>query len=590
MEFTYDILKPYFDNTKKHLAYDDTVKIEQRLKVHADGEYGGKLITGRRPSESPEIQKYRQEIFAAITEGTISKIITSLGKIRRSSDWSVKYDADKQPKSVLHEESLEQYCEYNYPEFESITKWVFDVLLKNYLVDPNGVILVMHPPAKTTDTTVYPKPTALIFNSENVFDYVDGEYAILYSTDKSEYTSGKMSHYDGKVFYTINQKTISRWEQVDAKGNMSEVWIIPHNQPKMPCFKMRGVFQKAMDKIHIYKSRINACVAPLNEALREHSDLQAEVVQHVHSTFWYIGGQECAGCKGSGKLLRKGVAIECDKCKGKGKFPVSPYSNIQVDRAGLGEGNVPTPPAGYIEKNVEIVKVQDERIDKHIYKALASINMEFLAKTPLSESGIAKNVDRDVLNTFVSSVAEDLVSMMDKVYFFICNYRYYIVVSDAKARREMLPKIPVPQFFDLLSSDYLLAELQTAKTAKLNTVTLIAMEIDFANKKFSNDPMVRDMVKAVFELDPLAGLTEDEKLMRLQNEGITEEDYVISCNIIKFIRRAIEENKSFLKLKDPEKMVALSKYAQDVIDKNSAAADIMAAADPATQIDLGGGQ
>lgn len=587
MELTEDFLKPYFKGFKKHLAYEETVKIAKRLRVHADGENAGELITERRPSESVEIQKYRAKIFAAITEGTISKIVTSLGKIRRSSDWSIKYDHDKQPKSVLHEDGLEEYCEYRYPETESITKWVFDVLLKSYLVDPNGVVLTFHKPLEGSDKTVYPKPTAVIFTSENVFDYVDGEYAILYSTDKSEYVIGNQKKYDGMVFYVVDPVYVQRWEQVDAKGSMAPAWELKHNQPKMPAFKMKGIFQKAMDKIHIYKSRINACVAPLNEAVREYSDLQAEVVQHVHSTFWYYGGQDCTGCKGTGKSLKAGKTIECDKCKGKGKADTSPYTNIRVDKPGMGEGSVPTPPAGYIQKQVEIVKIQDERVDKHIYKALAAINMEFLADTPMQQSGLAKNVDRDELNTFVHSVAEDLVSMADKIYLFICNYRYYIVVPDAKARREMLPKIPVPQSFDLLSSDFLLRELEVMKKAELNPVTIIAAEIEYANKKFNNDPIVRDVLKAVLELDPFPGISDNEKISRLQNDGITEEDYVISSNLLQFIRKALEEKPEFLKMKQSEKKALITTYAQEVIKKNSAALKVLL--DP-NDPENGGGQ
>ncbi len=573
---TNEFLTPYIREKKRHNAYDETIKISVRLSIHADGESPGTLIKDRRPSESETIQSYREKIWVAITEPVISRIITSLSKIRRSSDWSIKYDTTVIPNSILPEETLEQYCEQNYPTFGSVTKWVFDVLLKTYLVDPNAIIMVMTD-NPFGDLSTYRKPYALIFDSERVYDYIDGKYAVLYSTDKSEYKldNGKIM-YDGDVYYTCDAEVIQRWKQINAKKDMALDYEIKHGLGRMPAFKVGGVFHKAMDKIYIYKSRINATVPHLNEAVREYSDLQAEVVQHIHSEKWTYETQRCIPCNSTGKLKTETGIITCDKCSGKGTVPTSPYTAVVMQMPKPGETGIPGGiPFGYVQKQVEIVKIQDERVDKHKYQALCAINMEYLAEVPLNNSGEAKKVDRDELNTFVNSIAEDLVAIMDKVYAFINDYRYSVIVSDKKARLALLPKIAVPQNYDLLSSDYLLTELQTAKTAKLNPVTCIALEIEFTNKKFNNDPVVRDQLKAVFELDPLPGLTEDEKIMRLQNDGITQDDYVISCNIFAFVARAIQENPEFLKMKFEEKQKVIKKYAAEIVKANSAKADIL---------------
>lgn len=571
---TADILKPYMQDGKRHKAYKETCKIASDLKIHSDGENAGDLISERRPSESEAIQKYREKIFVAITEPVVSRIITSLSKIRRSSDWSIKYDASKVSKSITEDETLEDYCEENYPAYESITKWTFDVLLKNYLVDPNGLIAVIYDPTGV-DATTYKQPIAIVFNSENVYDYVENKFAVLFSTDKSEYKIDNQTMYDGEVYYYIDTTRVQRWEQTDAKKTMTLKWEYPHLQSKMPVFKIKGLFYKALDNVNIFKSRINAVVPHLKEAVREYSDLQAEVVQHIHSEKWFYQTQKCNTCNSTGKLIVEGKTITCNKCNGSGYADVSPYSSIKVPLPEPGTQAVSMPPAGYIQKQVDIVKIQDERIDKHKYQALAAINMEFLAETPLNQSGTAKQVDRDELNTFVNSIAEDIVCIMDKIYYFINEYRYFTVVADKNARKDMLPKIAVPQNYDLLSSDYLLAELQTAKTAKVNIISQIALEVEFANKKFNNDPMVRDELKAVLELDPLPGLTEDEKLLRLQNDGIIRDDYVLSCNIFPFVKKAIAENDKFLSMNLTEKRDFIQKYIDATLIFNSTAQQII---------------
>ncbi len=568
------ILKPYMQDNKRHKAYSETCKIAQDLRIHSDGENAGDLVSERRPSESEEIKKYRAKIFVAITEPVVSRIITSLSKIRRSSDWSIKYDVSKFSKTIIDGETLQDYCEENYPGYESITKWTFDVLLKNYLVDPNSVLAVIHEPV--SDITTYKEPIAIIFNSENVYDFVENKFTVLYSTDKCEYKlADNSTAYDGDVYYYIDATRVQRWEQTDAKKTMTLKWEYAHNQSKMPAFKLKGLFYKSLDNVNIFKSRINAIIPHLKEAVREYSDLQAGVVQSLHLQKWFYQSQKCSSCGSTGKLIVEGKTITCDKCKGSGYATTSPYDNIKIPLPEPGMQPVSMPPAGYIAMDTKIIEIQDARVDKHKYQALAAINMEFLAETPLNQSGVAKEVDRDELNTFVNSIAEDLISIMDKIYYFINEYRYFTLVHDKNVRKEMLPKIAVPQNYDLLSANYLLQELQAAKTAKINIVSQIALEVEFANKKFNNDPAVRDELKCVLELDPLPGLTDDEKLLRLQNDGIIRDDYVLSANINSFVKKAIEENKDFLSLNHIGKREFLQKYIDATLIFNSTSQQII---------------
>lgn len=579
-----EFIKPYVSGTKKrHKAYQQTLTIANDLRIHADGENCGTLISERRPSEPDHIKKYREKIFVAITEPVISKVITSLKKIRRSSDWSVKYNSNI-PKSIIEDERPEVYWEENYPTHGSLTVWLFDVFLKSYLVDPNSIVLV------TADRVIdnrYKEPKALIFNADKVYDFVEGKYAILESTDKSEYTlEGGEKRKDGLVIYTCDASHIQRWEQKNANGDISLVYQFEHNCKKMPAFKAGGTIKETLDDVIVYKSRISAMVPHLKEAVREYSDLQAEVVQHVHSEKWTYATQKCATCGATGKLKKEDKIVTCTDCKGQGTIPTSPYTAVVLSPPKLGETGIPGGvPFGYVQKQVDIVKVQDERVEKHCYKALSAVNMEFLAETPLSQSGDAKNVDRDELNTFVDSVAEDIVKTMDRVYEAGNSIRYGNLITDKKVLKSLSPKVAVPQNYDLLSASYLLEELNKAKTSKLSPVTIVAMEVEYANKKFNNDPNVRDEVKAVLELDPFPGISDDEKLSRLQNKGISEQDYVISSNIYKFVRRAVEDDKDFLKKNLSEKSEIIKKYADEIIKANSAASAIL---DPANDPNGGG--
>lgn len=585
IQVTADLITQYAKKQLKYKGYDDSVNLYEALRVHADGDMPKDVIEERRPSESERIKEYREKIYVPITEPTLSKVITSLSKIRRSQDWSISYDADKVPGRIADNETLEEYCEKNYPYFKSLTNWAFSVLLKNQVIDANAVEVIWPLNINKVAENEYYKPFSTIYNSNLVLDYSMEDYGVFLSTDTNTYTSDGATRTDGKIIYIVDTLAIYKYVQVALDGTMQEVLNWPHGLGFAPMRKLGGVFFKSMDNIFIYKSRIQSMVPRLDEAARIYSDLQAEIVQHVHSDKWIYVNTECRHCNGNGKIqLQNQDPCVCNQCDGRGYVQTSPYSNIVLTPQGIGQpNNIPTPPAGYIQKTDVALMVDkiDAQVEKQLYGALSAVNMEFLAKVPLAESGVAKAFDGEETNNFVHSVAEDIVAAMDWTYKVINEYRYKDMVPNKAEREAMLPSIPVPEKFDLLSSTLLLDDLEKANQNKLNPVILNEMQIEYASKKFYNDPKVKDELETIFQLDPFPNITEDEKMVRLSNGGITKIDYVISANIQQFVRRAMEENEDFDTMDMADRKKIITGYANEVIKANSTKDQIMQA--------LGGG-
>lgn len=555
----------------KHQNYTETVNIAKKLEVHANGRVPGDLITERRPSEPEEIKKYRAKIYVPKTKNPISKVINSLEKIRRSQDWNIQYDAKAVKASITEDETLESYCEHNYPGYSSITNWAFSELLKRYLLDANGLVAVVLD--EVPEANKYCKPVAKFFSSENVIDFVEGEYAIVMSDDKSTYTTpaGKKTYTDGVIYYIITDTQIVKYEQINVQKELEQKAIYNHNFGKLPAFRAGGIYHARKNNQTIYESRIFSMVPSLDEAAREYSDLQAEIVQHIHSEKYAYTNTECPDCKGIGQTTTEGGGkVQCPRCKGVGSIlNTSPYGIHLINAASVGENQLPTPPIAYVQKSVEIAKLQDERVRQHIYEALSTLNMEFLAEVPLAQSGVAKAVDKDELNNFVNGIAEDIVRILDNVYYFVCEYRYQVIVPSMADRKAMLPKINVPEKYDLLSSNMLLSDIKAARDSNVNPVIIRALEIDYAKKKFNTDPEISYEAQAVFELDPLYGLSEQDKMTRKSNGGITDLDYITSCNIIQFIRRCVEVDNKFYSLTPDKKREAIRKLAEEVQKENS---------------------
>jgi hypothetical protein len=575
---TGDLYKRFIAGSERHPNYDETVNLAAKLIVHADGLVPDKLINGRRPSESEAIKDYRKKIYAAVTKNPINKVITSLGKIRRSADWSIGYDRENIP-PVLGDSTLEDYCERHYPQFTSITNWVFTELLKRYLTDANGIYAVV--PLRMPETAAeYISPMAYFFSSKNVIAYEPGEYAVLLSSETSRYTSpqGRYTYANGNVFYIITANEVVKYEQnASGAGGYAVTMSYEHALGYLPADKAGGLFLKRQNNDIIYESRIAVMTVSLDEAAREYSDLQAEVVQHIHSEKWQYATDDCPACKGTG-LTRDtdGKPCTCPTCQGTTRtVNTSPFGVTTIAMQNrLSEYQLPAPPLGYVLRDVNIVRIQAERIWNHIYSALAAINMEFLAETPLNQSGTAKEVDRDELNNFVNGVAEDVVRIMDNIYRWICDLRYSFAVPDPEKRAALLPVINVPERYDLLSASHIMNEITALKTANANPLVISALEIDFVRKKFAADPEAADRLRAVLELDPLPGMSADDKMSYSAAGAIRETDYVTSANIVRFVARAFNEHRDFLKKTFDEKTAILEGYAKKIIDENSATAKV----------------
>lgn len=597
MKLTNDKLQKYLQKTIKHKSFPETVKLYNDLKIHFDGTTPDSLIDQYRPNESKTIKEYRVANHRAKTKGTCNKILSSLSKIRRSQDWNIEYDEKELPASIKSDETLQEYLEKKFPKHSSLTNWMFSVGLKNYLIDANAVVAVI-PTNIVGEKSEYLKPEVFVFNSNKVIGYSEENYCVLEGIAENEYSNDGSFLKSKAIFWVITNEFIQKFEQSGSEHRA--VLNYSHGLGKMPAFKMRGLYKESIDSDTIWESRLSSILPDFDQALMIFSDFIAELVQHIHSEKWQYNMNSCETCNGTGFIIKKNTGLtqqtgkaHCPTCDG-GRIKTTPYGNMVYNMSMLNQfPNLPTPPAGYLQKNVEVVKELDRLIDKFIYSGLSALNMEYLAESPLNQSGTAKEVDKDELNNFVHSIAEDIVYIMERISKIVCDYRYKELIPNEVERDKMLPKINVPEKFDLLGSQYFVDEFSKLKTAGISTNILVELEVEIASKKFYNDPLIAKKTQALFELDPLPGINNDEKMTMLSNKGITYKDYVVSCYLLHFVNRAINEHlaaensKAFLDMDTEEKEKIIYAYAEKKLKEIDTAeqlkADIMKEFVPKTE-------
>lgn len=549
-------LEPYLTSKYRHSYYHDAVELAEELAVHANGEFPDDLILERRPGESIEIKNYREKIFTPMTKPVFTKVYNSLMKIRKSSDWMISFPSDV-PAMIAADETPEEYLMKKFPRNGSITNWMFSVAFKPYLIDANAVVLTMPTNFEIQDNEYF-KPYPKIFSSAQVIDYKINEFYLLLDSEMLSYEEDDYYYSNGRRFFLIQPDVFQVFEE--KNGKVYEVMQIPNVLGYIPVRHMNGmVVQQSQDR-SLFESRISGIVPMLNEAVREFSDLQSEIVQHIHSTMWAIQPQQCGRCKGVGEIPRENSApVSCPGCGGKGLLPLNPFEHIVMPMPKAGDTAI-TPPIGYVQKQTEIARLQEERIRQHIYDALSAINMEFLAETPIAQSGVAKQVDREELYSFVHSIAEDIVRIMDEICYDVLAWRHYAQNLEINM---LLPYIPVPERYDMLSGKVLVDELTAMVQAKVDPAIINAAQIELADKKF-NESKVKDLVILKLKLDPFAGMPEENISLLKTFDAINKNDLVVHANISKFVTRAMNEIDGFAEFTYTEQEKIMQQYATEL--------------------------
>jgi hypothetical protein len=594
---TLEWVKPYIEG-KRHKHYRQAVDIADHLSFHIDGyfrdstgsnnnqhanPYFSRLISSRRPSESLYIQQYREQRYQPTTMAPCSKVINSLKKITKSVDWKVDYSKTEIPSFLSVENSLETYCEKIFPKDRNLQIFAYKMLVRWMLVDPNGIVVTM-PLELLEEPGEFLRPYPFIVQSKHVYDYVEDEYCVFKSPSSCEYFTSNDEKKEGKVFVVVTKYSYFEIRQSDDSNyTMTEY---PHNIGKLPVRFLGGETISPDFQTPLYRSFLHSMLSELDNAAIDSSDLDAEKVQHLYSTMWYFQTQQCTNpeCR-AGWILANGKQTICSTCEGRGTAPKSPYRDMIVNQNSVGDSlkNVPIPPAGYIEKNTAMVDKMMEIIDRSIYKALAAVNMEFLAQVPSNQSGIAKTLDRDELNNFVYSIAYHLINeLIHPIYYFINEIRYNTVVDD-EGRAKMLPTIPVPENFEFLIDKNAEDNLIKISGSNIDPKIKQLVEMNYILTKYADVPEVRERLILTQKLDPFAGFDVTELETMSVASLADKEDIILHIYLESFITTAIENDENFLKLSFELQKEVITGFAKAKVTQMEASTKIQAKANPVVQ-------
>jgi len=355
----------------RHENFTDSVIHAKELAVHIFGDNPTDLLESYRPNEPKEIHAYRQKIFVPITKSKSKKVVNVLSRIKNSSNFSLNFPKNISAK-IKEGEDLQTYTEQKYPFHKNLIQWLFDIVLKQMLADPNSVIAFAPVNLNVSDTE-FVKPFGFIYQSRQVIDFRLDNYYTFWIADDIPIKTRAAIEKKGNLYHIYTPNEIIEAKQIALNETGKAVFEIKthytHNIGEIPVFHLRGEFVENTFPF-LYESFMAGVLPYWNDALREFSDKQATFVQHVYLERVEMQ-VECDNldCNAGIVVVKRGdqeIRRNCSRCKGTGFISGrSPYGVTVVKEDKMEKETIQFPGVEYINKPTEIVELLKDDIYKH---------------------------------------------------------------------------------------------------------------------------------------------------------------------------------------------------------------------------------
>lgn len=540
---TDDFLNGIKNKKMSHKYYEKTVVHAEDMGVHVNGDKPEKLLNIQRPNEDPQVKDYRLNIWEPVTKSSSEKVINTLNKVFNPRLFSIDFPP-------MTTDSLAEYLLENYPFYGSIIKFIRETYTPKDLTDPNACLIVIPNNFDIEETERF-EPIPIINSSEMLVKFVDQDYYVFAEDEEVHiYTKTKIEYY--------------RQSNKNSKKTWTLYFEYVHNFGMPPVFRLGGIV-KGKYAPYYFESFMAGVLPHWNQVVNLTSDLSPQYTNHMFLEKWEIATNDCEPCSGMGHITTDikngddGIEIKCNNCNGSGKVARGPYGVFTMNKDALNpDETLPMPPAGYITKPIEIVTKVEERIEKEIAKGFASINLDILAKVGENQSGIAKTIDRDPMDSFILKYGAHVFKyVLPNMILYTAAWRY--MDQDIKS---ILPVISEPLTINILGIDQLTSEYKDASNSKVSDNYLNQLETEIINKKFVNNEESRKHNLSVIKLNPYPGKGTDD-LLTLQSLGEPKWRIYKAINIVSIINKAISFKSNFVELDFNEQLAITDQIAKE---------------------------
>jgi len=552
-------------------VYKDSVEYAERISIHSEiGKFPYKLFTKRAPNQTQEEFEYLEATYKTTSFPIWERFMGFINRIWNDQNWSITWP-EEESVSISEEESPEKYIQNDYPVFGSVEAYYKNIVTPTKEKDANALLThkPYYIPAKVNeanelviDEAQRIKPVACIYNASQVVAFLDGEYAMVQTHEKSVVEFGGSKQQVGLIFEFYDNENIWRIVQtgrkLDYKFDIFPYWN--HNLGYVPFKKLKGkpIYK---ERELLYQSHFMAAVEPMDDILLDSSYLRAIKAGHAFPHKWEyvdecdydVNGSHCI----NGSVMYDGEQKECPQCHGSGKSkPSSPLGVYQVqapNQRGTGTDSTMTiPPFGWVSPDPLIMEFLRKEIESNKSEALSILNLFSNSDVKGSETALGKQIDREDSFSFVLSISNQNFELFDFSHKVILEMRY--------GKGVKLPVISYPKNFAIRNEAELTEELSNAKTKGMPEIAIRKILEEYLITRFNTQEETMKAVDLSFYADRLICLSTQEIAQKKLSGAVANYEDILHTSMYSFIAEAVNTDPVFFeKAIDEQKLILVEK-------------------------------
>lgn len=445
------------------------------------------FLLSRHPREDSATRNWRYSQYRPMTKapfGQITEVVT--GAVFQSSNYTVQ----------LTDEADDAYIHNNNFSGQNIIEYFSNVGYKNMIEDPNGVFLrIPKQPFYEQDT-----------------DKVAVDIWFVHSKDMVWLTDTDLVFTRGDFAYWVNAQTVWRFAyntqqrkyylaKEDAQGYYA------HMLGRLPITVAGGEWNTQ----GYYDSFYSKAKAAADDFVSAYSAAQL-VDKEASHPYIVEAAADCVECSGHGQVqvdcdsCPNGVElVRCTVCGGSGQVSHNPGQHIVIPHEQMKDGT----PIQIVNPDVAINTHHRDVCQQVMQLIIEALHLQ---KTDAAQSGVAKAIDQERLYKFISAISNHLFDN-------IITDTLRDIIAYRNIEQQNGFRILKPTQFNIKTSADLLAEYNEGAKANLPTFIRKRMAMDYVQKQYSSDELMKRKAQLITELDELSILSTTE-IVDLQATGI----------------------------------------------------------------------
>lgn len=250
----------------------------------------------------------------------------------------------------------------------------------------------------------------------------------------------------------------------------------------------------------------------------------------------YCDGGYLKDRQGHYKLDPSGLLMRCPKCGNKHIAGVGSYIEVPVPLEGQPDLRNPVQMLTVDRNSLDYNVDEENRLRSDIITAVVGTSEEITARQALNEQQIAANFENQ--NAVLNKIKKGFEAAQQFVDETACRLRYGNDFTAAK--------IDLGTEFYIYDANELRKRYKTAKESGASESELEALQTRIIETEYRNDPLAKQRMLLLSELEPYKHLTRDE-VVNLYDKGIiSREELLIKLNFANLIKRFERENINIL--------------------------------------------